>query len=70
MSFIQSVDNLIRMYDDFLVVRNYGELSAKFLLGTSMVIEKAGSLLYFLFLARTTIKIRLNSNHEVNAQSK
>ena len=30
------------MYDDFLVVRNYGKLSAKFLFSTSTVIEKVG----------------------------
>ena len=48
------------MNDGFLVVRNYGKLSAKFLLGTSTVIEKVGFLSYFLFLARTTIGIRLN----------
>ena len=48
------------MYDDFLVVRNYGKLNAKFLLGTSTVIEKVGPLSHFLFLARTTTKIRLN----------
>ena len=35
------------MYDDFLVVRNYGKLYAKFLLGTSTVIEKVGLLTYF-----------------------
>ena len=38
---------LSEMYDDFLVVRNYGKLSAKFLLGTSTVIEKVGLLSYF-----------------------
>ena len=48
------------MFDDFLVVRNCGKLSAKFLLGTSVVIGKVGLWLYLLFLARTTIRIRLN----------
>ena len=38
------------MYDDFVVVRNYGKLSAKFLSGTSTVIEKAELLSYFEFL--------------------
>ena len=35
------------MYDDFLEVRDYGKLSAKFILGTSTVIEKVGLLSYF-----------------------
>ena len=48
------------MYDDFLPVTIYGKLSTKFLLGTSVVIEKVGLLSYFLFVARTTIRIRLN----------
>ena len=48
------------MYDDLLVVRNYAKLSGKFLFGTSTAIEKVGLLSYFfLFLAQTTIKIRL-----------
>ena len=47
------------IYDDLLVVRNYGKLPAKFLLGTSTIIEKVGLLSYFLFLARTTARIRL-----------
>ena len=46
-------------YDDFSVVRNYGKLSAKCLLGILLVIE-VGLLSYFLFLARTTARIRLN----------
>ena len=33
------------MYDAFLVVRNYGKLSAKFLSGTSTVIEMVDFLL-------------------------
>ena len=45
----------------FLLVRNYGKLSAEFLLGTSAVIEKVGLLSYFDFFARTIIKIRLNT---------
>ena len=49
------------MYDDFSEVRNCGKLSVKFLLGTSAVIEKVGLLSYFLFLARTTVRIRLKS---------
>ena len=47
---------------NFLVIRNYGKLSVKFLSGTSTVIEKEGLLLCFLFLARTIINIRLNSS--------
>ena len=47
------------MSDAFLVIRNYGKLSAKFLLGTSTVIEKVGFLSYFFFLSQTTIRIRL-----------
>ena len=39
--------------------KNYGKLSAKFLLGTSTVIEKVELLSYFLFLARTTARILL-----------
>ena len=35
------------VYDDFLVVRNYGKLSVKFLSGTSTVIEKVGLLVIF-----------------------
>ena len=46
------------MYDNFLEVRNYGKLSAKFLLGTSVVIEKVRLMLCFWFLARTTIRIQ------------
>ena len=46
------------MYDD-LVVRIYGKLPAKFLLGTSTVIEKQRLMWYFLFLARETIRICL-----------
>ena len=46
-------------YDDFSVVRNYGKFSAKCLLGILLVIE-VGLLSYFLFLARTTARIRLN----------
>ena len=42
-------------------VRTYGKLSAKHLSGTSTVIEKVGPLSYFLFYARITIRIRLNS---------
>ena len=48
------------MYDDFLVVRKYGKLSAKFLSGTSTVIEKVELLSHFLCLARTTIRILLS----------
>ena len=47
------------MYDEFLVLRNYGKLSAKIILGTSTVIEKMGLLSYFLFLARAAIIILL-----------
>ena len=35
------------------------KLSAKFLLGTSTVIEKVGVMSYFIFLSRTSIKICL-----------
>ena len=48
-----------KTYDDFLVARNYGKLSAKLLLGTSTVTE-VELLSYFLFLARTIAKLRLN----------
>ena len=49
------------MYDDLLVVRNHGKSSAKRLLGTSTTIEKVGLFSYFLFVARTTVRIRLNT---------
>ena len=42
------------MYD-FLAVKKYGKFPAKFLSGTSMVIENVGLLSYFLFLPRITI---------------
>ena len=45
----------LEIYDDFLVERNYDKLSAKFIIGTSMVIEKARLSSYFLFLVRTTV---------------
>ena len=38
------------MYGDFLIVRNYGKLFPKFLLGTSTVIEKVGFCHIFYFL--------------------
>ena len=43
---------MTEMYDYCLVVKKYGKVSAKFLLGKSMVIEKVELLSYFLFLAR------------------
>ena len=52
---------LSEMYDDFLAARNHGKLSANFLKGISMVIEKVGPFSYILFLARTTIGIRRNN---------
>ena len=45
----------------FLVERNLGKLYANFLSGTSTVIEKVVLLSYFSFLARATIRIRLNT---------
>ena len=50
------------MYDYVLLVISYGKLSAKFVLGTSTIIEKMGLLSHFLFLAQTTIRIRLNTS--------
>ena len=47
------------MDDDFLVVRNYGKLSAKFLSGTSMVIEKVELLSYFYFLLEQLLEFVL-----------
>ena len=60
-SFIQLVDTFSEMYDDFLVARNYGKLSAKFPSGTSAVIENVRLLPHFSFLARTTIRIRVDT---------
>ena len=43
------------MYDDFLVISNCGKLSAKFVSGTLMVIEKVGFMSFFFsFLVQTT----------------
>ena len=47
------------MYNDSLGVRNCGKLSPKFLVGTSTVIEKVAPMSYFLFLARTIVRICL-----------
>ena len=44
------------------------KLSAKFLLGTSTVIEKVGLLSYFGFLARTSTRIRLNMFQKSNTR--
>ena len=55
-SSIQLVDTLSEMYDDLLVVRNFGKVSAKFPFGTSVVRKEVGLLSYFLFLAQTTIR--------------
>ena len=49
---------LSETYDDFLVVSNYGKLSAKFISGTLCVIEKVGLLPFFQFLARTAIRLK------------
>ena len=35
------------MYDDLLVIKNYGKVSAIFLSGTSTVNEKVGHMSYF-----------------------
>ena len=50
----------LEMYDAFSIVREYGKSSAKFLLGTTKVIERVELLWHFLFLAQTTIRIRLD----------
>ena len=47
------------MYDYFLSVRNYGKLSAKFLSGTSMVIEKGGTFVVFYFSLEQLLKFVL-----------
>ena len=48
------------MYGDFLVVRKYGQFSAKFLSGTSTVFEMVGLLSYVLFLCKELIEFVLN----------
>ena len=47
----------------FIYTNDHKKLSVKFLSCTLTAIEKVGFLLFFLFLARTTIKIRLNSDN-------
>ena len=55
------------MHEAFLVAGSHGTLPAKFLSGTSTVIEKVGLLSYFLFLARTTIRFRIKRNRSLKS---
>ena len=48
------------MFDDLLVVSNYGKLSAQFHVGKLKLIEMVGFLSFYKFAARAIIRICLN----------